>query len=270
MKTLSLEEIKRKEFDILLTFKRFCLENNITYFLSNGTLLGAVKYQGFIPWDDDIDVFVPREDYDRLIQLFADSEQYVLFSAERRAGFAYPFAKLCDMTTVKTEAHAAGSSEMGLDIDIFPLDAWDDDPAKALQEVKRITALRKGLYFAQADRNRLLRSPTPKNLAAWVIDGVCACLGTSFFIKRIQRIARRSRGDKQFLGCKCWCIYAQREILPAPLFAEATEVMFEGEAFAAPVGYDAYLRSLYGDYTQDPPKEKQRTHHRFTAYLREV
>ena len=68
------------------------------------------------------------------------------------------------------------------------------------------------------------------------------------------------------MGCKCWCIYGSREIIPAEVFSDTVEVEFEGTKFPAPVGYDTYLRSLYGDYPQDPPIEKQKTHHSFIAY----
>ena len=80
MKELSLQELKEIEFDILKVFDAFCKENNIRYFFAYGTLLGAIRYKGFIPWDDDVDVLVPREDYDRMLTLFRDSEKYQMFS----------------------------------------------------------------------------------------------------------------------------------------------------------------------------------------------
>ena len=83
MKELTLNEIKAIELELLCVFDSFCKHNNINYFLSNGTLLGAVKYKGFIRWDDDIDVLVPREDYERLITLFEDDDRYKLFTYER-------------------------------------------------------------------------------------------------------------------------------------------------------------------------------------------
>ena len=83
MKELTLQEIKEIELDILKMFDSFCTENNIRYFLSHGTLLGAIRYKGFIPWDDDVDLLVPRKDYNRLLDLFQDSEQYQLFAFEK-------------------------------------------------------------------------------------------------------------------------------------------------------------------------------------------
>jgi len=138
MKELTLQELKDIEFDILKMFDAFCKENNIRYFFAYGTLLGAIRYKGFIPWDDDVDVLVPREDYDRLLKLFTDSEQYRLYAYEREPKYRYPFAKLCDMTTRKDEGGYENGVELGVDIDIFPLDAWDNDLEKAKKEAKTI------------------------------------------------------------------------------------------------------------------------------------
>ena len=103
MKELTLQELKEIEFEILKTFDSFCKENNIRYYLSHGTLLGAVRYKKFIPWDDDVDLLIPREDYNRMITLFKDTEKYKLFAFEKDENYLYPFAKLCDMTTYKDE-----------------------------------------------------------------------------------------------------------------------------------------------------------------------
>ena len=138
MKELSLKEIKEIEFELLKKFDSFCKENNVRYFLSNGTLLGAVKYKGFIPWDDDIDVLVPREDYDSLIELFHDDGRYKLFAFERNAEYRYPFAKFCDMRTRKAEGNIDNGVALGVDIDIFPLDAWNGDIGSAKKEVRYI------------------------------------------------------------------------------------------------------------------------------------
>ena len=127
MDELSLQELKDIEFNLLKEFRAFCNENGIRFFLAYGTLLGAIRYKGFIPWDDDIDVLVPREDYNKLIRIFRDSDKYRLYSFERNQKYGYPFAKLCDMSTRKIEFYFEPLVDYGVDIDIFPLDYWDDD-----------------------------------------------------------------------------------------------------------------------------------------------
>ncbi len=266
MKKLCLDEIKKIEFGILLHFKEFCDKNNITFYLSNGTLLGAVKYKGFIPWDDDVDVFVPRADYDRLMELYADTDKYQLFSTERTKHFGYPFAKLCDMTTVKAERGIANGTDLGLDIDIFPLDAWANDIDAAKREVKTIKKYMYLLYLAKSEKSA---SPDSiKHFIGSIVRIFCKLLGTDHFIKKINKISRNQPNNSSYLGCKSWCIYGEREIIPSEVFSDISYVEFEGEKLPAPIGYDTYLRSLYGDYRQDPPPEKQKTHHTFAAYLK--
>ena len=138
MKELTLQELKEIEFDMLKMFDAFCKENNIRYFLAYGTLLGAIRYKKFIPWDDDVDVLVPREDYDRLLHLFQDNEKYRLYAFEKNENYLFPFAKICDLETRKDEFGYESSIELGVDIDVFPLDAWDDDFEKAKKEAKYI------------------------------------------------------------------------------------------------------------------------------------
>lgn len=265
MKELTLQALKEVEFEILKMFRSFCEENNIRYYLSNGTLLGAVKYKKFIPWDDDVDVFVPREDYNRLLSLFKDSDRYRLFAFEREPGFLYPFAKLCDMTTRKIEGNFDNGVELGVDIDVFPLDAWNGDLATARKELKYISKNR--FCMGLAKRNKPDSINPVKRLIKGMVMLYCKMFGAKHYLKKIIRASSNvSLYGAQYVGCKAWCIYGEREIIPAEVFADTAEVEFEGEMFTAPSGYDKYLRSLYGNYIDDPPVEKQCTHHSFKAY----
>lgn len=265
MKELSLQEIKEVELDILKAFHSFCVEHNIRYFISHGTLLGAIRYKGFIPWDDDLDVLVPREDYNKLLSLFQDSEQYRLFAFERDSNFLYPFAKLCDMTTRKVEGGYNNGLELGLDIDVFPLDAWDDDLEKAKQEVKW-----QKKYMFRLGLSKL-RKPDSVHPVKRFIKGIAMALykirGSAYYVEKIIQGANKpEQKGSRYLGGKAWNVYGEREILPAEVYGEAIELEFEGEKFFAPVGYDAILTSLYGDYLPEPPVEKRKTHHSFKAY----
>lgn len=267
MKELTLQEIRTIELDLLSIFDTYCKENNIKYFLSNGTLLGAVKYKGFIPWDDDIDVFVPREDYDRLISTFEDNEKYRLFAFERDNGYRFPFAKLCDLTTVKEEGNINNGVSLGIDIDIFSLDAWDSDLEKARKEVKRIN---RNMFCLGLSKLKNASSRTlMKRIVKSLLMIICKIFGSQAFMRNIIKQSKKySLQGSAYCGCKSWCIYGEREIIPSEVFKDTVQVEFEGRKYPAPVGYDTYLRSLYGDYEQDPPKDKQKTHHNFKAYTK--
>ncbi len=265
MKELSLQEMKEIELEILINFHEFCTENNIRYFLSHGTLLGAVRYKKFIPWDDDVDVLVPREDYNRLIKIYKDNERYRLFCYEKNPEYRFPYAKLCDMTTLKKENGIDNGLKLGLDMDIFPLDSWDNDIDKAKKEVKKLSNARLCLGMAK------LYKPDSLNPLKRFIKGIlmcfCKAFGSEYYVKKIIEESKKHKNtDSRYLGNKAWCVYGDKDIIPAEVFSDTVDIEFEGGNFPAPKNYDKYLTCLYGDYLPEPPKEKQKTHHSFTAY----
>lgn len=265
MQELTLQELKEIEFEILKMFDSFCKDNNIKYYISHGTLLGAIRYKKFIPWDDDVDLLIPRADYDRMIKLFQDTDRYHLFAYEKNHEYRYPIAKLCDMTTRKVEFGYDNGVELGVDIDLFPLDAWDDDLEKAKREAKRI---RKNMFRLNLTK---LDKPDSVNPFKRFIKGIFMIFykmfGSEYFIKKIIKDScKAEQKGNNYLGCKAWCVYGERGIIPAHVFADTVAVEFEGEKFPAPIGWDEYLTCLYGDYLPEPPKEKQKTHHGFKAY----
>lgn len=261
---LNIQEIKEREFQILRHFSLICKTNDIRYCLSNGTLLGAVKYGGFIPWDDDVDVFVHRDDYKRLMECYQDTGEYKLFSLERCEEYCFPFAKLCDMTTVKYEDGYINKVKLGLCIDIFPLDKWRFPYRKAIKQLKFERKLIVNLQYSNGNYGR------GRNIITTIVRNVLIFFsklkGARNICLKMQQIAEKSNGCNESCGCVVWPIYGEREIVPKEVFDATVEVEFEGEKFPAPEGYDVYLRSLYGDYENDPPVERQKTHHQFRAY----
>lgn len=265
MKELTLQELKEIEFSILKVFDAFCKENGIRYYLAFGTLLGAVRYKKFIPWDDDVDVLVPREDYKRLLKTFRDSGRYQLFAFEKDEKFPFPFAKLCDMTTRKEETVYQNKITLGVDIDIFPLDHFDNDREKAKAESKLIE--KNMIWLGRTKLKKQITNHPLKSLVWEAVMPFVKMLGSRHFIKKIIKTADNpSQKTSGYVGAKVWCIWGERGIVPADVFADAVEIEFEGEKFPAPCGWDVYLTCLYGDYLPEHPKEKQKTHHDFVAY----
>ena len=128
MEEISVEIMKSIELEILKYLKKICKDNNIRYFISSGTLLGAIKYKGFIPWDDDIDVSLVRDEYEQLIKCIEkdNDSRYKILTYKNTKDYYYPYAKLVD-TKTKVEDNAKEIKELGVFIDIFPLDYYNDD-----------------------------------------------------------------------------------------------------------------------------------------------
>ena len=125
---MSLDEIKEIELNILDTFVKFCKENNLRYYLAYGTLLGAVRHKDFIPWDDDIDVFMPREDFERLAVLwpkYADTDRYSFCRTNKEVNYHHAAASIRDNNTTFIMRHSKDDDiNHGLILDIIPLDGW--------------------------------------------------------------------------------------------------------------------------------------------------
>lgn len=266
MKELTLQELKGIELEILKMFDTFCREKNIRYFLGFGTLLGAIRYKKFIPWDDDVDVLVPREDYDKLLSLFRDNEKYHLYAFEKDRKYHFPFAKLCDMTTIKEETiYPNKGVKLGVEIDIFPLDAFDKNLKEAKKETNRI--FKNMLWLGRTKARKPLANSLLKRIVWRIIMIFVNILGGEYFVKKIIKESNKPKQKgSSYLGAKVWCIWGERGIIPAEVFSDTVEVEFEGQMFPAPIGWDTYLTCLYGDYLPEPPKEKQKTHHAFKAY----
>ena len=169
------------------------------------------------------------------------------------------------MTTLKIENGQEEELKLGLDMDIFPLDPWDSDMKKARKEVKR---QRRALFRLGLTRQDKADSANlPKRIAKGIMMVFCKMAGSKHYVRKLMKEATRHPYEgAKYLGGKAWNVYGYRDILPAEVFDHPIEVEFEGHTFWAPVGYDAFLSSLYGNYMPEPPPEKRKTHHVFKAY----
>lgn len=247
-----------------------CEKHQLRFFLCNGTLLGAVKYRKFIPWDDDVDVLMPREDYDRLMALDdIDTGDFRLLSRERDPKWRMPYAKLSHNYTVQKETTADFGCENGVSVDIFPIDAWRGGKRRALLQAAYCGLLRRFISASLEERFFSPRTGLKRGIlyCIWVFSRLC---GTDFFIRRVD--AQRRQGLKHpgdYRGCLVWAAYGASEIMPRQQFEAQSCVEFCGDTYPTFRDPDLYLRSLYGDYRQEPPPEKQKTHHALKVYWKE-
>ena len=257
-------ELQQKLLDILKWFNEICEENNLRYYLLGGTMLGAQRHGGFIPWDDDIDVGMPRSDYNKLAEILAkrNDEKYVLETPEtEEKDFYYPFSKLYDTTTTLIE-NTKYKIKRGIYIDIFPIDGIGDSKEESMQNFKKITA-RYNLLLSRIGGIRKGRS-FYKNIAVAAMRIV-----PNFIInnKKLLRQLVKECSKKSFDECR-WIgnlvgAWRFKECMPKEYMGTPTKIMFEGLSVYGVENPDAYLTSIYGDWRKLPPKEKQVTHHDF-------
>jgi lipopolysaccharide cholinephosphotransferase len=269
MNELMLEDLKAVELKILVEIDGICRAEGIRYSLTAGTLLGAARHRGFIPWDDDIDLFMPRPDYNRFIEYCKANETgFKLVSSELDQRYGYLFAKAMDMST-RVEEFVTDSKgiDMGVCVDIFPVDGLGDTYEEA-QKTFKSTRFKRELLVA-CNWKKFFRSKT----RSWKYEPI----RFAFFIasrfasrKRLiasiqKKLAKHSFEDSKYVGSVCTA-YRSKEIMEARLFREYTDISFEGKLFSSIKDYGKYLSAIYGDYMKLPPEDKRVTHHMFRAY----
>ena len=243
----------------------FCKENGIKYFLCGGSTIGAVRHQGFIPWDDDIDIMMLRKDYDRFISLYheIDHSVYTIHNIDFERTFTIPFTKVDDSRTILKE-QVNTPSTIGVSIDVFPIDNLPD----TVKEQNRIYC-KASFLISLYNLKQIRYSPQRSFLKNCFLALGRFCLTPISLERVVYRLSHLPDSflfaDSKFCGIVIWG-YGKREINLVQNYSEALYVFFEGYTVPIPIGYDNYLRSVYGDYMKLPPEDKQITHHSFIAY----
>jgi licD1 protein len=258
-KYLTLKEIQNLEFYILKEFAKFCEEHKLFYMLTYGTLLGAKRHNGFIPWDDDIDVMMPRDDYEKfvlLVKRLNNLDRIELLDSSQNEYF-YPFAKLCLKNTVAEQEDSKAIH--GVWLDIFPIDKVPADRIKRILFHKKLIFCRALIISYNTDFK------TMKNDWKWFVKYVLAIISGLIGCKRITRYAEReakkyNNTDSNLYSAVVWQISSKGNISEKNLKIKIKE-KFENELFNIPLGYDEYLKELYGDYMQLPPIDKRKNHY---------
>lgn len=259
-----MQDIQTASLNILKDVDKFCRENNITYFIAYGSLLGAIRHKGFIPWDDDIDILVPRPDYDRLLTTF-NVEGYDVFYADKRDDMYLPYSRICDTarTLVKTSSPwLKNTYESGLWIDIFPLDAVSDNEQEFKDQYHRVTADYRETVAIRRRKTKLDKDFGFERNFKTVLHRIIHP------IRHFQNpMTAKNRLLAEMASCPEYGSTAHVSMLPCPErdwewfpiedFAGAVDVEFCGCKFKAPVGWHHHLTQLWGDYNQLPPPEER-------------
>ena len=259
MKPISDTELKSIQLEIMKHVHNFCESNHINYSLAYGSLLGAIRHKGFIPWDDDIDIVMLRKDHERFLQLYPKhSDLYKVHSLESDPNYAYAFAKVSDPRTLLVEN--VNAQNIGVNIDVFPLDNAFDDLEQSQKYAKKISLL-KYLY-------RLKFLKTSKKNAPWkrvfmrigkiaVLPLTLRKLATKISSYAKSNTNQESKYVVMMVGTTPQATL--RQIVERSWFNSYTTVPFEGTQLKIITEFDKYLSHEYGDY-MTPPKNKTSPH----------
>ncbi len=263
---MSLKEIQKISVDIVKDIHSFCQENKIRYTLAYGSLIGAVRHKGFIPWDDDIDILMPRPDYETFIKTYTSSNGYIIIPEGNKSMIA--MSRVCETkkTIVIQERVPWCREKVGIWVDIFPLDGAEEDYNLFSYRVNEIYKLWRYNYKYRYCRGTLNIQKglfyNLKLIVKKIIWGRCK-LTTVEHVKKMKEI---EYGATKFVTNLASPTYREKEYFPIQLFDEYVEVEFENEKFLIIKAYDVFLRIIYGDYMTLPPIEKRISKHSIHKY----
>lgn len=263
----SIEEYKQIQLDLLLLFHRFCTEHGIKYSLAAGTLIGAVRHKGFIPWDDDIDVYLLRDDYNKLLSLCPPvvGDYGVLLSREREPEWHKAYSKFYDNRTRLIEQTRNGYERQGIGIDVFPIDDVPDDQ-KEWEAYNRKRILLRNIVSIKSLKFSTKRNPL-KSAFALVGQLLLAPVSFEKFAEIMDKYSRKNNGKGySHVYENCLGVYNSKKAWKKKSFETVIDADFEGYQVKIMEGYDDYLTTVYGDYMQLPPVEKRVAHHAFAAF----
>lgn len=273
MKELTIEEIRKIQIEGLKCIANICEKNKLNYFLTCGSLLGAVKYQGYIPWDDDIDIGLKREEYLKLIDILEKNppNDYKVLTIYNTKDYYYPYAKLVS-TKTKVIENTKSINELGVYIDIFPFDYYKEDYEEYMHKIRFFRNMTVNRYRIKTHIEKSMNLTKNyakikfKNLKKIIydfVDIISIPLGHNFWAKRYDKLVSKNKKGKYLtIGCRNYVK------LNSKLFDEFIEYNFENYKFKSIKNADIFLKKIYGDYMKDLPKEQQRTHHQIHAYWR--
>lgn len=267
MKKIDIEEYKEIVLRVLVRIDQICRENNLTYWLGYGTLLGAIRHKGFIPWDDDADIIMPRKDYYKLQEIIRTGDYGLNFiSIDTEPNTIYPFGKVCDTGTIMYEKNFKKVPGYGAFVDVFPFDYMPDDNEerrkyckKYRKNVKIITHSARTGY--ENSKSKLV------NLQRFAAFHFTQMFDTGTLIKKMEdEFIEFNKVPTSYMGVP----WADGGVaFPVDYVMKVQDCEFEGYTLLIPSEADYILTEMYGDYMKLPPLDQQINKHQLQCYYKE-
>ena len=252
---LSNNEIKIYETNILKYIDSICKENNIKYYIGYGTLIGAIRHKGFIPWDDDIDITMYREDYEKfkLIMLSDNHEKYSVLCEENSDWYFQNFLVITDNTTLIEDNIKYKPINTSIFVDVFPIDRFDD-----LKYVRKAHLLVTLKYLCYIKKQYIKYNDSKfKDFCRLLVWYLLRLVNPRFFTKRINRLREKYyKKDGKYEGLVGMSKDGLKEIFKSGTLEDIIYLDFEGMKVPAPKNYDIILKQFYGNYMEIPTKEE--------------
>lgn len=263
MNISDLAKIQQVQIRIMDEIHRVCLENNLRYYLIGGSALGAVRHGGIIPWDLDIDIAMPRKDYELFITGAKDylSDSYVLhdYRTDKQFGTVHALVVLKDSELLfKSDIKKNRYNRFGIFVDILPLDQWPEDEVLKINQVRQIEKMRDlREYFQGAE---LINDSFVKKLLKRIVKIVLHLRYSQYDLNKKQQliVSRYCSADEGKEWCSMLSHYSLEKLtFPKEVFGTPKLVHFSNRKFCVPEQVEVYLKQMFGNYMKEPPLEKQ-------------
>lgn len=264
----TLRKVQLIQLEIAKEIKRICEKNNISYFLDSGTLLGAIRHKGFIPWDDDLDIGMYRDDFQKFINI-APSElnkKYEMQTWMNDPNYGNAFIKIRKKGTKYVEKVASSQEINGIYVDVLPYDNFPPKKNDQRAQGLKIEILKRMIYsksnYKNWNNSKSFLQKVKRRLIYVPIQIVCLFISKKKLIEMFNKVATKYNGiDTDKVYEQTGSTKYGKWIIPKKCIHNLDYVLFEGEKFLAPIDSDLYLSSVYGNYMQLPPENERYNRH---------